>query len=57
MGWTGHAPRYDGDKKQWLIDEFTSENADFRWTISDLSIKGSEAYCIHHQERSEEHTS
>ena len=50
MGWTGHAPRYDGDKKQWLIDEFTSENADFRWTISDLSIKGSEAYCIHHQE-------
>jgi hypothetical protein len=50
MGWTGQAPRFDGDKKQWLINEFTSENGDFRWTISDLSIKGSEAYCIYHQE-------
>lgn len=50
MGWTGNYPPSHGDKKQWLIDEFTSENADFRWTLTDLSIKGSEAYGIYHQE-------
>jgi hypothetical protein len=50
MGWSGMNPPSHGNKKQWLIDEFTSENQDFRWSLTDLYIKGGQAYGIHHQE-------
>jgi hypothetical protein len=43
MGWTGMSPRYDGDKKKWLEDQFTGKNSH----LSDLSIKGSTAYGIY----------
>jgi len=43
MGWTGMSPRYDGDKKKWLEDQFTGEHSH----LSDLSIKGSTAYGIY----------
>jgi hypothetical protein len=50
MGWTGMQPPYHGDKKRWLQDDFTSENQDFRWSLTDLYIKGNQAYGIHHVE-------
>lgn len=50
MGWTGQQPPYHGDKKKWLEEEFSNENTDFRWSLTDLSIRGSEAYGIYHQE-------
>lgn len=50
MGWTGQQPPHHGDKKKWLIDDFTSENQDFRWSLTDLYIKGGQAYGIHHVE-------
>jgi hypothetical protein len=43
MGWTGMSPRYDGDRKKWLEDQFTGEHSH----LSDLSIKGSTAYGIY----------
>lgn len=50
MGWTGQQPPYHGDKKKWLEEKFTREDANFRWSLTDLSIRGSEAYGIYHQE-------
>jgi hypothetical protein len=50
MGWTGMQPPYHGDKKRWLQDEFTSENEAFRWSLTDLYIKGNQAYGIKHVE-------
>lgn len=50
MGWTGNYPPSHGNKKQWLIDDFTSENEAFKWSLTDLYIKGSQAYALHHQE-------
>lgn len=50
MGWTGQYPPAHRDKKRWLIDEFTSENENFRHTLTDLSIRGNTAYGIYHQE-------
>lgn len=50
MGWTGMQPPHHGDKKRWLMDDFTSENQDFRWSLTDLCIKGNQGYAIHHVE-------
>lgn len=50
MGWTGQYPPSHGDKKKWLSDEFTSENQDFRWSLTDIYLKGNQGYAIHHVE-------
>jgi hypothetical protein len=46
MGWTGS--QFTGkDRKQFLMQEFTQENATHKWYLTDLSMRGSTAYCIH----------
>lgn len=50
MGWTGMYPPSHRDKKQWLQEQFTSENENFRWGLTDISVRGSVAYAIYHQE-------
>lgn len=50
MGWTGQFPPAHRDKKRWLTEEFTGQSDDFRWTLTDVSVKGNRAYGIYHQE-------
>ena len=46
MGWTG-SQYYGKDRKEFLIKEFTQENATHKWYLTDISMRGSVAYCIH----------
>lgn len=46
MGWTG-TQFYGKDRKEFLHKEFTQENATHKWYLTDLSMRGSVAYCIH----------
>lgn len=50
MGWTGMYPPSHRDKKQWLQEQFASDNENYRCGLSDIHIRGSQAYCIYHQE-------
>lgn len=45
MGWTG-SQYYGKDRKEFLIQEFTQENATHKWYLTDISMRGSVAYCI-----------
>ena len=46
MGWTG-SQYYGKDRKEFLIKEFTQENATHKWYLTDISMRGSVCYCIH----------
>lgn len=46
MGWTG--TQFTGkNRKEFLIKEFTQENATHKWYLTDVSMKGAVCYCIH----------
>jgi hypothetical protein len=45
MGWTG-SQFYGKDRKEFLIKEFTQENATHKWYLTDVSMRGSVCYCI-----------
>jgi len=45
MGWTGS--QFNGkNRKEFLIKEFSQENNTHKWYLTDVSMKGSVAYCI-----------
>lgn len=46
MGWTGTL-NHVGSVKDFLINEFTSENDTHKWELTDVSMKGSTAYGIY----------
>lgn len=45
MGWTG-SPYGGKDRKQFLLNEFFEESDTHEWYLTDLSMRGSTAYCI-----------
>ena len=46
MGWTGSQYYGKGSRKDFLIQEFKQANATHTWWLSDISMRGSTAYCI-----------
>lgn len=46
MGWTGFIKPAHGSRKDWLIKEFDQENDTNKWYLTDISMRGSVAYCI-----------
>lgn len=47
MGWTGSQHFGLGSRKDFLLKEFNQENNTHKWYLSNLSMKGAVAYCIH----------
>jgi hypothetical protein len=47
MGWTGSQYYGKGSRKDFLIQEFKQANATHTWWLSDISMRGNTAYCIH----------
>ena len=46
MGWTGS--QFIGtSRKEFLIKEFSQENATHKWYLTDVSMKGAVCYCIY----------
>jgi hypothetical protein len=47
MGWTGSQHFGLGSRKDFLLKEFSQENNTHKWYLTDVSMRGSTAYCIH----------